>query len=64
MFPTLSAYRVWKLMYAQAAPLDVDVPIRLSITPSDINVHFRVQIYLNGWQLGKYVNNLGCVHSA
>ena len=37
----------------------MDVPLRLSITPSDIGKHFRVQIYLNGWQLGKYVNNLG-----
>ncbi|KZV68017.1 glycoside hydrolase family 35 protein [Peniophora sp. CONT] len=39
--------------------LNIDIPLRLSITPSDTGVHFRVQIYLNGWQLGKYVNNLG-----
>lgn len=37
----------------------IDTPIRLSITPSNITSNFRVQIYLNGWQLGKYINNIG-----
>ncbi|SJL04082.1 related to Probable beta-galactosidase C [Armillaria ostoyae] len=40
-------------------PDSVDFPIRLSITPSDISSNFRVQIYLNGWQVGKYINNIG-----
>ncbi|KAJ3482157.1 hypothetical protein NLI96_g7176 [Meripilus lineatus] len=40
-------------------PKGTDIPIRLSITPSDISSNFRVQIYLNGWQLGKYINNFG-----
>ncbi|KAF8645087.1 hypothetical protein AX16_008145 [Volvariella volvacea WC 439] len=40
-------------------PDDVDVPIRLAITPSIITSNFRVQIYLNGWQVGKYINNIG-----
>ncbi|KAK0438054.1 glycoside hydrolase family 35 protein [Armillaria borealis] len=40
-------------------PDGVDFPIRLSITPSDISSNFRVQIYLNGWQVGKYINNIG-----
>ncbi|KAJ3555978.1 hypothetical protein NM688_g2283 [Phlebia brevispora] len=40
-------------------PEGCDVPIRLSITPSDIASNFRVQIYLNGWQVGKYINNFG-----
>jgi len=40
-------------------PDDVDVPVRLSITPSAQTSNFRVQIYLNGWQLGKYINNIG-----
>ncbi|KAH8093824.1 glycoside hydrolase family 35 protein [Cristinia sonorae] len=40
-------------------PHDVDVPVRLSITPSDPSSNFRVQIYINGWQFGKYINNVG-----
>ncbi|KAK0202519.1 glycoside hydrolase family 35 protein [Desarmillaria ectypa] len=40
-------------------PDGVDFPVRLSITPSDISSNFRVQIYLNGWQVGKYINNIG-----
>ncbi|KAI0690966.1 glycoside hydrolase family 35 protein [Cytidiella melzeri] len=40
-------------------PQNTDVPIRLAITPSDMSVRFRAQIYLNGWQLGKYINDIG-----
>ncbi|OBZ69864.1 putative beta-galactosidase A [Grifola frondosa] len=40
-------------------PEGADVPIRLSFTPSSASSNFRVQIYLNGWQLGKYINNIG-----
>ncbi|KAF8892186.1 glycosyl hydrolases family 35-domain-containing protein [Infundibulicybe gibba] len=40
-------------------PDGVDMPVRLSITPSAITSNFRVQIYLNGWQVGKYINNIG-----
>lgn len=37
------------------------MPVRLSITPSVMTSNFRVQIYLNGWQIGKYINNIGYV---
>ncbi|KAF5362341.1 hypothetical protein D9756_002224 [Leucocoprinus leucothites] len=40
-------------------PDGVDMPIRLSLTPSDVSSNFRAQIYLNGWQVGKYINNIG-----
>ncbi|KAH0584129.1 hypothetical protein H2248_009695 [Termitomyces sp. 'cryptogamus'] len=40
-------------------PDGLDLPIRLSFTPSAISSNFRVQIYLNGWQIGKYTNNIG-----
>ncbi|KAF4569577.1 hypothetical protein EYR40_008555 [Pleurotus pulmonarius] len=40
-------------------PDGFDIPIRLSITPSEISSRFRAQIYLNGWQFGKYVNDIG-----
>ncbi|KAJ7589475.1 glycoside hydrolase family 35 protein [Mycena floridula] len=40
-------------------PQGVDVPVRLSFTPSAITSNFRVQVYLNGWQIGKYINNIG-----
>ncbi|KIJ54226.1 glycoside hydrolase family 35 protein [Sphaerobolus stellatus SS14] len=39
--------------------LSNDTPIRLAITPSPITSNFRVQIYINGWQVGKYINNIG-----
>ncbi|KAF7798724.1 hypothetical protein EIP86_009949 [Pleurotus ostreatoroseus] len=42
-----------------STPDGADIPTRLSITPSDITSNFRVQIYLNGWQVGKYINNFG-----
>jgi hypothetical protein len=37
----------------------IDMPVRLSITPNAITSNFRMQIYLNGWQIGKYINNIG-----
>ncbi|TDL23439.1 glycoside hydrolase family 35 protein [Rickenella mellea] len=36
-----------------------DVPIRLSFTPSAITSNYRAIIYLNGWNLGKFINNIG-----
>lgn len=36
-----------------------DVPVRLAFTPSDITSNYRVQVYLNGWLMGKYINNFG-----
>ncbi|KAH7914518.1 glycoside hydrolase family 35 protein [Hygrophoropsis aurantiaca] len=49
----------YRTTFDLSLPEGYDVPIRLSITPSNITSNFRTQIYLNGWQLGKYVNNLG-----
>ncbi|KAF5316478.1 hypothetical protein D9619_006706 [Psilocybe cf. subviscida] len=40
-------------------PDGIDMPVRLSVTPSAITSNFRMQIYLNGWQIGKYINNIG-----
>ncbi|KAJ7175440.1 glycoside hydrolase family 35 protein [Mycena filopes] len=39
----------------------VDAPVRLSVTRSNTTTvsNFRFQIYLNGWQIGKYVNSIG-----
>jgi len=39
----------------------IDAPVRLSVTRSTAAVvsNFRLQIYLNGWQIGKYVNSIG-----
>ncbi|KAH7924781.1 glycoside hydrolase family 35 protein [Leucogyrophana mollusca] len=49
----------YRTTFNLSLPEGYDVPVRLSITPSNITSNFRTQIYLNGWQLGKYVNNLG-----
>ncbi|KAF7291695.1 Beta-galactosidase [Mycena chlorophos] len=42
-------------------PNGLDAPIRLSITRNStaVSPNFRVQIYLNGYQLGKYYNSIG-----
>ncbi|KAJ7164663.1 glycoside hydrolase family 35 protein [Mycena crocata] len=38
----------------------IDAPVRLSVTRnSTIASNFRLQIYLNGWQIGKYANSIG-----
>ncbi|KAF8078179.1 glycoside hydrolase family 35 protein [Lyophyllum atratum] len=49
----------YRTTFNLSIPDGVDFPIRLSITPSAITSNFRVQIYLNGWQIGKYINNIG-----
>ncbi|KAL1742367.1 glycoside hydrolase family 35 protein [Schizophyllum fasciatum] len=40
-------------------PEGFDVPIRLVFEPTDVGSIYRAQVYLNGWQVGKYVNNIG-----
>ncbi|OTB06588.1 glycoside hydrolase family 35 protein [Hypoxylon sp. CI-4A] len=43
-------------------PAGYDVPISLRIgnsTNADVPQNFRLQLFVNGWQFGKYVNNLG-----
>ncbi|KAJ7069972.1 glycoside hydrolase family 35 protein [Mycena amicta] len=44
-----------------AVPAGIDAPIRLSVTRNStaVSPNFRLQIYLNGWQVGKYVNSIG-----
>ncbi|KAI0765993.1 glycoside hydrolase family 35 protein [Irpex lacteus] len=49
----------YRTSFNLSLPKGTDVPIRLSITPSLITSRFRVQIYLNGWMLGKYINDIG-----
>ncbi|KAF7297824.1 Beta-galactosidase [Mycena kentingensis (nom. inval.)] len=42
-------------------PAGVDAPIRLSVTRNATAAapNFRMQFYLNGWQIGKYANSIG-----
>jgi hypothetical protein len=35
-------------------PAGVDYPLALVLTNSTVNPHFRAQLYVNGWQFGKY----------
>ena len=42
-------------------PHDQDVPVVLRFA-DDPSRHYRVQIYLNGWNLGLYVNDVGPQH--
>jgi hypothetical protein len=42
-------------------PNDQDVPIGLRFT-DDPGRHYRVLIFVNGWNLGQYVNDVGPQH--
>jgi beta-galactosidase len=42
-------------------PKDQDVPVGLRFT-DDPGRHYRVLIFVNGWQVGQYVNDLGPQH--
>lgn len=44
---------------SQSLPTGADVPIRLRIVSNDVTANYRAQVYLNGWMLGKYINELG-----
>ncbi|KAE9405356.1 glycoside hydrolase family 35 protein [Gymnopus androsaceus JB14] len=49
----------YRTTFNLSIPDGFDVPVRLSFTPSVITSNYRVQIYLNGWQVGKFINNIG-----
>ncbi|KAH8676554.1 putative beta-galactosidase A [Tricladium varicosporioides] len=40
-------------------PRGLDVPISINIKNSTVPTTYRALIYVNGWQFGKYVNNMG-----
>ncbi|KAF5322689.1 hypothetical protein D9619_001054 [Psilocybe cf. subviscida] len=40
-------------------PSGIDYPIAVVVTNSTVNPHFRSQIYVNGYQFGKFVNHVG-----
>jgi beta-galactosidase GanA len=42
-------------------PTDQDVPVGLRFT-DDPSRHYRVLIFVNGWNLGQYVNDVGPQH--
>ncbi|KAI0788892.1 glycoside hydrolase family 35 protein [Abortiporus biennis] len=54
---------VFKTTFDLNIPTGIDVPIRLSFPsttpPSSPSSNFRAQIYINGWQVGKFINDLG-----
>ncbi|KAG7094115.1 hypothetical protein E1B28_007729 [Marasmius oreades] len=56
---TKAGINFYRTTFDLAVPDGLDVPVRLSFTPSPITSNYRVQIYLNGWQIGKYFNNIG-----
>ncbi|KAJ3523822.1 hypothetical protein NM208_g12305 [Fusarium decemcellulare] len=68
--PTRAGVGLFATTFDLDLPQGYDIPISLSIknstqpsgsghTGSPAVANFRIQIYVNGWQLGKYVNNLG-----
>ncbi|KAF8165127.1 glycoside hydrolase family 35 protein [Crassisporium funariophilum] len=40
-------------------PNGIDYPLSFVVTNSTTNPHFRSQIYVNGYQFGKFVNHIG-----
>ncbi|KAF5010992.1 hypothetical protein FDECE_2862 [Fusarium decemcellulare] len=68
--PTRAGVGLFATTFDLDLPQGYDIPISLSIknltqpsgnghTGSPAVANFRIQIFVNGWQLGKYVNNLG-----
>ncbi|SFF32085.1 Beta-galactosidase, domain 3 [Actinacidiphila alni] len=51
----------YRTQFNPAVPKDQDVPVALRFT-DDLGKHYRVQIYLNGWNMGLYVNDVGPQH--
>ncbi|KAJ6510194.1 glycoside hydrolase family 35 protein [Mycena vitilis] len=49
----------YRTSFALDIPAGVDYPLALVLTNSTANSHFRAQLYVNGWQFGKYVNHIG-----
>ncbi|KAL1710662.1 glycoside hydrolase family 35 protein [Schizophyllum commune] len=49
----------YRTQFDWALPDGFDVPIRLVFEPTEVTSNYRAQVYLNGWQVGKYVNNIG-----
>ncbi|KAJ7237206.1 glycoside hydrolase family 35 protein [Mycena haematopus] len=49
----------YRTSFALNIPAGVDYPLALVLTNSTTNPHFRAQLYVNGWQFGKYVNHIG-----
>jgi hypothetical protein len=40
-------------------PTGVDAPLALKFTFSEKTSNYRSVIYVNGWQFGRFINNLG-----
>ncbi|EIN05080.1 hypothetical protein PUNSTDRAFT_146007 [Punctularia strigosozonata HHB-11173 SS5] len=49
----------YRTTFSLDVPTGVDYPIGISITNSTRTSHFRAQLYVNGYQFGKYVNHIG-----
>ncbi|KAF7331749.1 Beta-galactosidase [Mycena kentingensis (nom. inval.)] len=54
--PGVAFYRT---TFSLNVPTGVDYPMALVVTNSTTNPLFRAQFYVNGYQFGKYVNNIG-----
>jgi beta-galactosidase GanA len=55
---TFQGVRWYRTRFAFAPPPGVDASVGLSLT--DASTHaYRVQIFLNGWNLGQYINDVG-----
>ncbi|KAH8833226.1 glycoside hydrolase family 35 protein [Flagelloscypha sp. PMI_526] len=54
-----SGVNFYRTTFDLSIPDGYDVPISLSITPAASTSRFRAQIYINGWQFGKFVNTIG-----
>ena len=59
---TFQGVRWYRSSFTFAPPQGVDASVGLTLT--DTATHsYRVQIFLNGWNLGQYINNVGPQHT-
>ncbi|WP_034275142.1 beta-galactosidase [Actinospica robiniae] len=64
-FPRADTYqgvRWYRTSFTYAPPAGVDASVGLALT-DDSTRAYRVQIFLNGWNLGQYINNVGPQHT-
>jgi len=59
---TFQGVRWYRTSFTFAPPQGVDASVGLTLT-DDSSRSYRVQIFLNGWNLGQYINNVGPQHT-
>src|SRR5262249_42691845 len=59
---TFQGVRWYRTTFTYNPPTGVDASVGLTLT-DDSTRAYRVQIFLNGWNLGQYINDVGPQHT-